>query len=381
MMSGEALKSVSMSISEVESDPAAFRRMLELQGVAIISEVASAAECLELERVWEQSMLALNNGIAEAARGFTPGMGNGFTPLWGLPHCEFSWRCRTHQKVKRLFELIYQTQELCASMDLPFYLPRASTGAPKVCTVAPHADQNVHVPESGECVIYQSILYVWDSTDPATSSTVVCPRSHVELWPQAMEDARMKEQAARADHFGQLKMMSDHDLRDRLVARYLEGAARAPVPAGGVLVWNSRVLPQGYTPGPRLAQPVVWEPRARRPPQVLLNKTEYTLRGLPTTHWAHLGLLHHVCRRMVGKAGKNGLARKCVSSGVPASVTVKPEDRWLRSFGAKDGLVVDDAELNEAISAAQDEWHQERQLGKAFERLAAMLKPEILDAL
>src|SRR3989338_7291002 len=168
MMSGEALKSVSMSISEVESDPAAFRRMLELQGVAIISEVASAAECLELERVWEQSMLALNNGIAEAARGFTPGMGNGFTPLWGLPHCEFSWRCRTHQKGKRLFELIYQTQELCASMDLPFYLPRASTGAPKVCTVAPHADQNVHVPESGECVIYQSILYVWDSTDPAT---------------------------------------------------------------------------------------------------------------------------------------------------------------------------------------------------------------------
>ena len=49
--------------------------------------------------------------------------------------------------------------------------------------------------------------------------------------------------------------------------------------------------------GPRLAMPVCWEPRERRPTEVFTRKLRLAASGLPSTHWASLGRQHNVTLR------------------------------------------------------------------------------------
>ena len=69
-------------------------------------------------------------------------------------------------------------------------------------------------------------------------------------------------------------------------------AGRVPIRAGSMIVWNSRTIHQGWSHGPRLAFPVCLEPRERRDKEALARKVECVKLGLPTTHWASLGLPH-----------------------------------------------------------------------------------------
>merc|ERR1719442_225689 len=86
--------------------------------------------------------------------------------------------------------------------------------------------------------------------------------------------------------------MSPGDPTARLRAGWCAAARRAPVPAGGLLLWNSRTVHQGWRGGPRLAQPVCWEPASRRPAAARERKLRMAALGLPSTHWASLGLPH-----------------------------------------------------------------------------------------
>src|SRR3989338_694993 len=67
MMSGEPLKAVYRTFEEVLADPQMFKSMLELEGVAIISDVASKEECAELENSWMRSIVTLTNGDQQLA--------------------------------------------------------------------------------------------------------------------------------------------------------------------------------------------------------------------------------------------------------------------------------------------------------------------------
>lgn len=371
---------MSRTFDEVTSNPAAFRALLDEYGVAIVSGVLSLGECQQLESSWKAALLTLTKGDEAATEALVPGSNRtGFTPLNGLPHSEFSWQARMHPKVRQLFASIYETDELCVGIDLPFYLPKAGQGAPPDTTPAPHSDQNGHVPDTGSCSIWQGIVYVWDATDSTCSSTVVCPGSHKTLWPRLMDDPYAEKLAQRKDHFVRVQPMVNKANRNGILADFLKGARRAPVPAGGVLLWNSRVLHQGYTPGPRLAQPVVWEPKCRRTPVALVRKLEYTLRGYPTTHWAHLGDLHHVCWRFKGKLSKNAVGPTALTS--PSSAGTEPlEERWLRSFAAQESIVIGD-ELDDLIGDAYNEADFGGHSSPSTERLLAVLRPDIAAAL
>lgn len=50
----------------------------------------------------------------------------------------------------------------------------------------------------------------------------------------------------------------------------------------------------GWSGGPRLAQPVCWEPADRRTPSSHLRKMRMVATGLPSTHWASLGQPHYL---------------------------------------------------------------------------------------
>merc|ERR1719215_376806 len=82
--------------------------------------------------------------------------------------------------------------------------------------------------------------------------------------------------------------------RDRLIQGWEEKGRRMPVPAGALLLWTSRTTHQGWSGGPRLAQPVCWEPRCRRDEQMRERKMRLAALGLPSTHWASLGLPHEL---------------------------------------------------------------------------------------
>merc|ERR1719491_1769231 len=82
------------------------------------------------------------------------------------------------------------------------------------------------------------------------------------------------------------------ELTPVLQENWRAAARRIRAPAGSLLLWNSRTVHQGWSGGPRLAQPVCWEPRGRRDDAALERKLRLCALGFPSSHWASLGLPH-----------------------------------------------------------------------------------------
>merc|ERR1712216_818659 len=82
--------------------------------------------------------------------------------------------------------------------------------------------------------------------------------------------------------------------RDELAAQAIAGTRRVPCPAGSLLLWDSRTIHQGWAGGPRLAQPVCWEPRDRQEHDlsVLRRKIYMCAAGVPSSHSSCEGRVH-----------------------------------------------------------------------------------------
>jgi hypothetical protein len=76
--------------------------------------------------------------------------------------------------------------------------------------------------------------------------------------------------------------------------RYLRCARRIRLHPGDLLIWDSRTIHQGWGGGYRLAMPICWEPRSRRTDETFARKVRLCALGLPSTHWASLGLQHNI---------------------------------------------------------------------------------------
>merc|ERR1711862_665592 len=96
------------------------------------------------------------------------------------------------------------------------------------------------------------------------------------------------------NHFCQISTLSQKQLASTLEEQWSTGAGRVPVPSGGLFLWSSRTLHQGWNGGPRLAQPVCWEPCGRRSTLALDRKLRLAALGLPSTHWGSLGIPHYL---------------------------------------------------------------------------------------
>jgi hypothetical protein len=161
----------------------------------------------------------------------------------------------------------------------------------------PHVDQNDHDArvQCSEWDVYQGLLYVWGSTTSHASTTVIWPDSHKEPYADYMSDPNVQARIAKGKpHFTLISTMNPGDVRDRLIRGWEAGARRMPVPAGGLLLWTSRTSHQGWGGGPRLAQPLCWEPRVRRDEVMRERKLRLAALGLPSTHWASLALPHEL---------------------------------------------------------------------------------------
>merc|ERR1719203_2007825 len=138
-----------------------------------------------------------------------------------------------------------------------------------------------------------------------------------------MTSVKLQESGRKGDHFSRLE---DKQLSER----WYDSARRVPVPAGSLFLWSSRTVHQGWSGGPRLAQPVCWEPAGRRDERSRERKLKMAALGLPSTHWASLGIPHTLVKAELLRptaAVKSTLRPVTLAAGVDVM------DMWKRLQG------------------------------------------------
>lgn len=253
---------------------------------------------------------ALERSIAAAAadgksdnlaRVWPPGTelgASGFALDVGLPHGRAAWAARLQPRLKAAYALLHDCEpsDLAVGCDVIFFTPHGSPERESSASVWPHADVNVH---AGAPAVYQSALYVWPSAGrDGASTTVVWPGSHRGPYKRLMADPAFVALGRLGLHYCTVKGMADKAASAALLDEFLAGARRVPVPAGGCLIWASSTMHQGHAGGPRLAFPVCWEPRERRSEETLRRKARLAWSGLPSTHWASLGIPHDLAQQV-----------------------------------------------------------------------------------
>jgi len=300
------------------------RSVLEEHGCAIVTGVASPRECARLERLFAEDVVDVvdaaaaqkaGGAVAQVAAKIVDDHDVRVLPLAscsllgdkercqlrGMPQGRFAWGSRLLPNVRHCYEVIHGTTDLVSSCDNSFFATHAKE-AQTHNRSWPHVDHNSNdksiFDEDGQVVgdweVYQGLLYVWSSEMHHASTTVVLPGSHRDAYAKMMSDPSMIGRGSKGNHFCQIRDLSQRNVSSSLEEQWSTGAGRAPVPSGGLFLWSSRTLHQGWSGGPRLAQPVCWEPVGRRTGRALERKMRLAALGLPSTHWASLGIRHHL---------------------------------------------------------------------------------------
>ena len=289
---------------------AEIKRKHDEWGFVVIKNVMSAVECKEAEKlIYDDLMPCIDVGkitddglrevyqnVKDSHKHFPkdslPGLASkGFLSLYGVPQGKFAWKLRTNPIVRTIYAGLHSCKEdeLCVSLDVPFFTPDSYSR--DECLVWSHADQNIHI-KIGSTESYQGILYAWDSTKHGTSNTVVIPKSHKNQYFELL--AAIPEQSYDGHNGLYITSIPDIKEKERLLKVWCEESRRIPVPAGALLIFNSRTIHQGYQGGLRLAQTVCWEPKIFRTEEALIKKLQACIMGIATTHWASLGIHHGV---------------------------------------------------------------------------------------
>lgn len=301
-------------------------KVMEAYGVAIVSDVIAGRGLEELLSAWHTDLLSL---MPEAEVAASPELvqrtfqefqqngpsalplatsrkfafGSGFVVDRCLAHGSFAWKVRTHENVHKTFQALHGPVPLVSSIDVPFFTPEDTGSGPKEPYGSAHVDQNVHDSRGdlGHVKEYQGVLYAWPCREEDESTaTVVWPGSYQEgndrcPYAMLMNDRSSKSIGRSGSHYTQLCQMSGEQ-RCALKSRFEQEARRIPVPAGGLLLWNSKTIHTGAQRGPRLAQAVCLEPEERRSNHERLAKLRMAALGLPSMHWASHGIQHDCIR-------------------------------------------------------------------------------------
>ena len=187
-----------------------------------------------------------------------------------------------------MFEIVYDTPDLVCGMDAIFFNPKDVGSETSEDRYWSHADVNNHI-RGGDHNCVQGILYTWSAEDPKASTTVIWPGSHRETYNALMEDSSARNGKS---HFVTHLKIQDEETRDSILREGHSKLKRVPVPAGALLLWDSRTSHQGWSAGRRLAQPVCYQPTYLRAKDAYLKKLWITAAGLLSNHWATIGKVH-----------------------------------------------------------------------------------------
>jgi hypothetical protein len=249
----------------------------------------------------------------------------GFLPARGMPHGQFAWQCRLNLKVQTVFQTLFNAApgDMITGLDNPFYTPRQAPSATKNSEWL-HVDQNKNVMEGDatkQC--FQGVLYVWGSdTSPDCSTTVVWPKSHRLYYETIMADPTVR---TWKHHYTELQKFPTLDaLRHQAVTE----SRRLAVPAGSLLLWDSRAVHQGWRSGARLAMPVCWEPRSRRDNRAMSRKVWMSTVALPSSHSASEGRVHDYMARRTQQTSTTSTGVGLRPTLIPWCVRPELEKDW-----------------------------------------------------
>lgn len=285
-----------------------FLEQIETHGFSIITELLSQEDIQSAQRALGLDLLEAMDGPACAQHAeesvrtahtlITSANIEDIPRLWpgqylvpnshGFPQGRFAWETRLHPRVREVFELLFEGEgELCVGMDQLFYRPSHFSYEFGENYGHGHTDHNFHdltIADTSKWRIFQSILSIWPSIDRGDWGTLIWPGSHKKIHPCLMADRACQ----RPGHFAHILSMSDPDEKRRVQAGYRAESRRVQLPAGSLLVWDSRTIHQGCRTGKRLAMPICWEPKSRRPEGARRRKLLVAASGNFTTHWASL---------------------------------------------------------------------------------------------
>lgn len=313
VISHELLQKVTIHADSLQSVAGGemLAEVMEEFGFAVVSGVLGEDQIAEAERLFDEDLFSIVDlpeaekkkqtcfQLTKSGKSYAKRWPSSEFPLgreipafasdYGIPQGRCAWYCRLNPQVRKVFEVLHDgCKDLCVGMDNLFFdnsrEDHTTPDEERENHIWPHADQSTHA-HNGHLNCYQSILYLWPSNQ-YNSTTVVWPCSHKEM------HATMMNERAYANHFCRLP--------PKYHQQYVEGAVRVTIPAGGMIVWNSKLIHQGWNYGPRLAIPICMEPKDRRDEGALTRKILAVERGVPTTHWASLGLIHGVVTERPG---------------------------------------------------------------------------------
>ena len=373
--SGRPDQDLEVPFSEVNEK---LRDVLERQGVAIVTDVIDANELRTMEQAFAADISALVDDDALRACD-DPRVQEAYNKfkrdgLCAFPHAtarqiqriqgfilqgcvaagDFAWSVRRHPNVHAAFAAAHPPDAgpLVTSIDVTFFSPE---GGPKddIYKGSAHTDQNsndTREPNLGGASVYQGILYVWPAGEGCTT-TCVWPGSHKAIWPRMMKDAACVAAGPKGDHYCELKNLDDNSLREELLAGWNAHMRKLTIPAGALLLWNSRTVHTGWKGGPRFAQAVCLEPAAVRPAAQRLSKLRLAALGLPSTHWARIGHQHDVLPVYTGWFESKPAAE--AKGHDESSEVVLPLRPAIRP-----AALADDADLDALKALAKIDWTQ-----------------------
>jgi hypothetical protein len=312
IISKELLGSVSVTADSLHNEDGAkaFMEVMDTYGFAVVTDVLTADQASIAESLFDDDLFSIVD-LPDAEKRkqtcfqgdsplpFAKRWDSGLFPLgryntafasdYGIPQGRCAWYCRMNPEVHHVFEVLHGgCKELCVGMDNVFFdnarEDHTVPDAERQDGLWPHADQSIHA-DGGKDSCFQSILYIWPSSEH-TSTTVVWPSSHKGVYEKMMSER------AISMHFCPLP--------GKDYPAFAEGAVRVIVPRGGMIIWNSKLIHQGWNNGPRLAVPICMEPKERRRPEAFERKLVACKEGIPTTHWASLGYFHGCCKEERG---------------------------------------------------------------------------------
>ena len=207
-----------------------------------------------------------------------------------LCHASMPWKIRLNNRVRKVFSVLYDGidfNSMVVGMDAIFFSPMSSSRGDEDL-IWGHADMNLFKDGVADWSVYQAIVSLWPQHGYNSSTTVVWPKSHTDIFDTLMKADGLDSchQFVKLEHIAGLE---GSIIRER----YIREARRVPMAPGSMIVFNSKLTHQGWNRGPRLAVPVCWEPKVRRDPAIARNrKIRLAASGLPSTHWASLGRQH-----------------------------------------------------------------------------------------
>ena len=318
MMSPAELQAITVWMGDVRADGGeGLRKVLATHGCAVIRDTVSEEENAVMEKLLAADLAALAEASTDskyaspvAQKAYAKFVEEGLEswPLGllysdnmelrrGLVHGGYAWAARGHPNVRRAFAaaLEEEDKDMCVGMDHIFFHPRSYDPKPSDHYWM-HADYNTNL-QTRPCL--QSILYTWSSEKASDSTTVVWTGSHIDICDELGADPYAK---TLRENYVEISRLKNDDVRRRLLKDSKRHARRVPMAPGSLLLWDSRLVHQGWDGGKRLAMPICWEATKHRKPEALNRKLWLAATGLPSTHWASNGVVHTSQSELVTEA-------------------------------------------------------------------------------